>query len=270
MGVARHVLDTRHAFDGVAASYHQSNVENPLLAAMRQRTIALVQRHAPEGGRLLDLGCGPGSDAEVLGKAGYCVTGVDASPAMVAEAQQRMRHAALGDRVSLRNLGIHELDRLPPGTFDVAYSNFGPLNCVPNLQNVARSLAHRLEPGGMLIASVIGRICPWEIALYLARRDWARVRIRFERSFVAVPLEGRTVWMRYYSPAEFTAAFTTAGFRRHSLRALGLVVPPPYLQAFAGRHPALIGTLQAVEDRIGTWPGARNMGDHFLIALRKV
>jgi SAM-dependent methyltransferase len=268
MGIARHV-DTQHAFDAVAATYHQSNVENPLLAAMRERTLALVRRYAPAGGRLLDLGCGPGSDAEVLGRAGYHVTGVDASAAMIAEAGERIRHAALDGHVVLDNLGIHELDRLPPGTFDLAYSNFGPLNCVPNLQNVARSIAQRLRPGGMLIASVIGRVCPWEIALYLAQRNWARVRIRFEHSFVAVPLEGRTVWMRYYSPSEFAAAFAAAGFWRHSLRALGLVVPPPYLQAFARRHPRLVQMLQSIEDRSGAWPVLRNMGDHFLIALRR-
>jgi hypothetical protein len=63
--------------------------------------------------------------------------------------------------------------------------------------------------------------------------------------------------------------FKSAGFRRVSLRALGLFVPPPYLQAFAERHPALVRTLERVDDAIGAWPGLRNAGDHFLIVLSK-
>jgi SAM-dependent methyltransferase len=267
--VDRALLDTREAFDGVAGDYHRSNAGNPLLCAMRQRTLAALTARAKPGATLLDLGCGPGTDDEVLARAGYRVTAIDSSAAMVREAQSRIAHAGLGERVRVHHLGIHELDRLPPGTFDVACSNFGPLNCVPSLDQAARSIWQRLRPGGVLIASVIGRICPWEIALYLSRGDWPRLRIRFAREAVAVPLEGRTVWMRYYTPSEFEQPFAEAGFRRDSLRALGLFVPPPYLQEFAGRHPALIGALQALEDVAAAWPAVRTWGDHFLITLRK-
>jgi hypothetical protein len=56
---------------------------------------------------------------------------------------------------------------------------------------------------------------------------------------------------------------------RVSLRALGLFVPPPYLQAFAHRHPKLVDLLQRIEDRCGGWPLLRSWGDHFLVVLRK-
>ena len=46
-------------------------------------------------------------------------------------------------------------------------SNFGPLNCVANLPTRRAPSPERLRPGGVLVASVIGRVCPWEIALYL-------------------------------------------------------------------------------------------------------
>jgi len=84
-----------------------------------------------------------------------------------------------------------------------------------------------------------------------------------------VPLEGRTVWTRYYTPAAFAGIFAAAGFTPASLRTLGLFVPPPYLDAFASRHPHLVSALQRVEDRVGGWPGIRAWGDHFLIVLRK-
>ena len=75
--------------------------------------------------------------------------------------------------------------------------------------------------------------------------------------------------MRYYSPSSISRIFEAAGFARVELRTLGLFVPPPYMHAFADRHPAFVAVLQRIEDRIGGWPGARSCGDHFLIVLRK-
>ena len=119
---------------------------------------------------------------------------------------------------------------------------------MPDLAGAARPSPTRLRPGGVLVASVIGRVCPWEIALYLARGDWARLRVRFAAIRCRCRSNGRTVWTRYYTPAAFERTFAAAGFTRVSLRALGLFVPPPYLQAFAARHPALVDALQRLED----------------------
>lgn len=263
------LLETRHAFDTVARTYDQSNAQNPLLREIRHRTLAAVTAHVPVGSRLLDLGCGPGSDAEFLARHGYRVMAIDWSPEMAREAHARISLSRLDAGVQVRRLGIHELDRLPAQSFDAAYSDLGPLNCVPDLRDAARLTAERRRTGGMLIASVIGRVCPWEVALYASRGDWMRARVRFSRLFVPVPLNGRTVWTRYYAPGEFEATFAAAGFERVSLRAMGLLVPPPYMQAFAERHPHLISWLQALEDRVAGRPGFRAWGDHFLIVMRK-
>src|SRR5262249_11348580 len=106
-------------------------------------------------------------------------------------------------------------------------------------------------------------------ALYAARRDFARLRVRFTRGFVAVPLERRTVWTRYYTPGEFERAFVEAGFTRVSLRALGLFMPPPYVARFAAKHSSLMRILQALDDTLGALPVLRGAGDHFLIVLQK-
>lgn len=261
--------DTRDAFDAVAPMYDCSNAENRTLCDMRERLWEAVEAVVPPGSRLLDLGCGPGADVEHFAARGGEVTAIDWSPAMVQQARRRVRDAGLQDRVDIRHLGIHELDRLAPAMFDAAYSNFGPLNCVPDLRAAARLIADRLTPGGVLVASVIGRVCPWEIALYGVRGAWSRVAVRFARALTPVPLEGRRVWMRYYTPAALGRTFAEAGFVRVSLRTLGLLVPPPYLQAFADRHRTLVARLQRVEDVVGDWPGVRAWGDHFLIVLRK-
>lgn len=269
--VNRALAETQHAFDGVAAGYHRSNEENGTLRAMRARVRQTLDVAVPAGSHILDLGCGPGSDAAYLAGKGYRVTAIDWSPAMVEEARRRVAEAGVAQRVDVLNLGIHEIDRLAPAdmVFDAAIANFGPLNCVVDLPAAARLIADRLRPGGVLVASVIGRVCPWEIALYAARGDTSRAAIRFRRGLVPIPLDGRTVWTRYFSPRAFEKIFTAVGMTRVSLRALGLFVPPPYLQAFADRQPRLMAALQRVDDSVGGWPGLRNAGDHFLIVLRK-
>jgi SAM-dependent methyltransferase len=261
--------DTQHAFDGVAATYDSSNARNPGLVAMRRRALAALSAALPEGGRVLDLGCGPGTDEPDLAALGYRITAIDWSPAMVEEARRRVVSAGLSDRVEVRRLGIDEVDALEPGAFDGAWSNFGPLNCVADLPPAARAIARCLRPGGILVASVIGRVCPWEIGLYLARGEWRRARLRFSRSFVAVPLQGRRIWTRYYSPSEFERAFAEAGFARQSLRALALLAPPPYLEGWAARHPGVFQALWRVEDSVAHLPGVRAWGDHFLVVMRK-
>jgi SAM-dependent methyltransferase len=263
------LAETRRAFDGVASTYREANDGNPLIAKMRRRTIDAVASAVPPGARLLDLGCGPGPDAEHLGRLGYEVVAIDWSKEMAEEASRRIETSGLGSRVRVLNLGIHELDRLESGAFDGAYSDLGPLNCVPDLSAAARSIATRLKPKGIFAASIIGRICPWELALYGIRRDWKRLGIRFSREFVPVPFYGRRVWTRYYAPAEVEGAFRSAGFERLSLRALGLLLPPPYLEGFAARHPGILGALESLEDAVASWPGFRRMGDHFLIVMRK-
>jgi hypothetical protein len=171
--------------------------------------------------------------------------------------------------IEVHQLAIERLEELAPTVYDAAYSSFGPLNCVDSLADVAAGLAPRLRPGGLLVASVIGRFCPWEVAVYAWKRKLRRIAIRFSRDVVPVPLGTGTVWTRYYSVGEFARVFTAAGFARVRVRGLGVFVPPPYMHEAAMRHARITRFLQALEDRAGDWPLLRACGDHFLMTLRR-
>ena len=261
--------DTREAFDSVAADYDGPRGNNTAIQEMREEVWRWLDATFSPGSRLMDLGCGTGLDAARMAGIGHHVTAMDWSPQMVERTRDRAITAGLIDRVRPRHIGAHELHVLEEdGAFDGAYSNLGPLNCVPELTDVSRECARLLKPGGALVFSVIGRICPWEIAHYARQRKWARMKVRFARTVVPVGMNKRTIWTRYYGPREFYRAFEPH-FRLEHYRGLCTFVPPPYLSRVRDRHPGLHARLWRLDRRTGGWPVLRTIGDHFLIVMRK-
>ena len=261
------LLDTQRAFDSVAVDYDGPRGNNELIQRMRVQLWDTVQRELPIGSRLLDLGCGTGLDAVEFARRGYGVLATDWSPQMVERTRARAAFSGLAGQVATAHLGVQQLDRLS-GEFDGIYSNFGPLNCAPDLRAVADECARLLRPGGKLLFSVIGRLCPWELAHYAVRGRFRRAAVRWARKPMAVGMNRHTIWTRYYLPREFHRAFA-AHFTLSSRRALSLFLPPPYLVEFYRRHPRGCAWLGRVDDRLGHWPLLRDMGDHFLIVMQR-
>jgi SAM-dependent methyltransferase len=262
------LLDTQRAFDSVAADYDGPKGNNALIQRMRGTMWRSLAATFPPGARLLDLGCGTGIDAVELARRGYHVLATDWSPRMVERTRGRAAEAGLHPRVAVAHLGIHELDRLCGERFDGIYSNFGPLNCAPDLGSVARSCAALLRPGGRLVFAVIGRICPWEFVYYGLRGRLAWARVRGVRGVVPVNLNRHTVWACYYTPREFYRPFA-GEFALVRYQALSLFLPPPYLIQIYERARPLCDLLGWLDDHLGKLPLLRDMGDHFLMLLTK-
>ena len=261
--------DTRKAFDSVAADYDGPRGNNALIQDMRAEMWRGLDRTFVPGSRLLDLGCGTGLDAIRMAQRGHRVVATDWSTEMVARTATRAWQESVADRVDALAIGAHELNRLEgEGTFDGAYSNLGPLNCVPDLPDVSRGCARLLKPRGALVFTVIGRLCPWEIAHYLRRRRWSRVKVRFTRNVVPVSLNRHTVWTHYYSPREFYQAFERE-FTLVHYRGLCVFAPPPYLTQIRDRHPHGYERLWRIDRSIAGWPVLRDVGDHFLVIMEK-
>ena len=261
------LLQTRDAFDSVAADYDGPRGNNAPIQDMRTEMWCMLDATFGAGSRVLDIGCGTGLDAVRMARAGHAVTATDWSQRMIERTRQRA--AAEQVQVHALALGAHELGQLSEsGEFDGAYSNLGALNCVPDLNAVAQQCARLLRPSGMLVFAVIGRICPWEISHYALRGNWRRIGVRFAGGMVPVGMNKRVVWTHYYSPREFYRPFARL-FAWQSCRSLGLLVPPPYLGGLRERHFRWYERLRRLERRTGSWPGLRSLGDHFLLVMRK-
>ncbi len=260
---------TQDAFDSVAADYDGSRGNNELIQDMRGEMWRWLDGAFAPGSRLIDIGCGTGLDAIRMALSGHQVTATDWSARMAQRTSDRAASAQLTGRVRVLPVGAHELHRLEGrGVYDGAYSNLGPLNCVPDLREVARECARLVRADGALVFTVIGRICPWEIAHYLRRRQWARAKVRFARSSVPVGMNKHTVWTRYYGPREFYRAFE-GHFALAHYRGLCVFAPPPYLTSFRERHSGWYEWLWRMDRRVAGWPVLRALGDHFLMVMKR-
>ena len=138
--------DTISVYDEQAARYAEltdaDNWGDPQLPRFIQSI--------PQGGRVLDLGCGPGASAAAMAKAGLVVEAMDASAEMV-------RLAAAHPGVSARQAGFADLDTVD--RYDGIWANFSLLHAKRCDFPGHLSAIHRaLKPGGSFyIAMKLGQ-----------------------------------------------------------------------------------------------------------------
>lgn len=130
-----------------------------------------VEPHIPEfaqfprwsGKRVLEIGCGIGTDAVNFARHGATYTGVDLSDVSLALAQRRFE--AFGLTGSLFSHNAENLDRvLPAQSFDLVYS-FGVIHHTPRPRAVIESARRLIRLDGEL-----------RIMLY-AKRSWKAIMI---------------------------------------------------------------------------------------------
>lgn len=262
------------AFDAVAAAYDGLEARNAMMSWMRHRVQQKALSVFPPGGRVLEVGCGTGTDALFFARQGFCVFAVDPSAEMLAAARVKISAAGCASAVEFARASAgHLLASLPASLppFDGLFSNFGALNCVADLRPFAQQAARLLRPGGVMLLNLMPPVCPWEILYYLWRRNPAqalrRWRGRAKNGGIPVAVHGRLVQTYYHSAPEVRRA-CAEHFAWEDQVALGLLAPPPYL-AGAAKFQKIVRGLQRCEEWVARWPVLRQCGDHGVMILRR-
>ena len=102
------------------------------------------------GKRLLDVGCGEGTNSVLLATLGANVTGIDISPKSIEIAQKRaaINRVAASCRFLCSPLETADLDA---NSFDIVWGDAILHHLIPELPLVLRKLAHWSKPGALMV-----------------------------------------------------------------------------------------------------------------------
>jgi ubiquinone/menaquinone biosynthesis C-methylase UbiE len=262
-------------FDSIAEDYDTQFSQHPLGKRLRAITWKYLEEAFSPGDHVLELGCGSGEDALWLAKRGVRVTATDASLGMLTVANRKATIQGLADRITFAQLDLNEINYdlklLPTGTdakFDGAFSNFGALNCVADMQPVANVLTQWIRPGGQVILVLMSPVCPWEIFWYLAHRQPRMAFRRWRGGEFAKLGEDARVQIWYPSQRRLHTSFAPE-FQPKKSAGVGVFLPPTEFGHMLEKYPRLFRFLNRLERRFGKFPLFAWMNDHYLSVLER-
>lgn len=138
---------------GVFSEFYDALTANVSYDTVSQVLSSLLTRYGKSRGLLLDLACGTGSVSVRLAEKGYEVIGVDLSPEMLSEAQNKAFTA--GQNILFLCQDMTALDLY--GTVDAAVCTLDGLCHLPNEESVQaalRKVSLFMNPGGVFLFDV--------------------------------------------------------------------------------------------------------------------
>jgi cyclopropane fatty-acyl-phospholipid synthase-like methyltransferase len=258
-------------FDAVALHYDESFTSSRIGTAQRSSVWHELEKSFRSGDRTLEIGCGTGVDACFLAARGIQVVACDSSPQMIAVAARRIRENGLQNSVWPLVLRAEDISSLPASElFDGAFSNFGVLNCIDDLTAFARDLSSRLKAGATALLCCMGHCCLWEILWYGAHRNREKAFRRLHHNGVTAKIaDGAFLRVKYPTVHQIARAFAPE-FRLISVKGIGVVVPPSYVEPWAQRHPSFMRFAERADLIVGRCPGFRLLADHVLVRFERV
>ena len=152
---------------------------------------SVVELLCPQAGeRILDLGCGTGHLTAKLAEAGVDVTGMDASPSMIAQARQNFP--------SLKFVLADARDFRYDEPFDAVFSN-AALHWVHEAESVIRCVAAVLRQGGRFVLEMGGK------------GNIGRIRTAIEETLTPAGHEWKCPWY-FPTVAEYSTILEKHGF----------------------------------------------------------
>lgn len=151
----------------------------------------ILPRHPVAGWRALDLACGTGTLAIILADAGWSVTGVDRSSAMIAIARSRAQSVDAAVRPQFieadmrwlwrETMHARHTEALRRGSFDMVTCTYDSLNYMLTEEDLAAcfsTAAEALASEGLFVADMNTR--------HFLEYDWGEVEIIEQPGFIQV------------------------------------------------------------------------------------
>ena len=190
-----------------ASDYDSRYWSNPVLQQIRQAFREEVKEYDAQS--MLEVGYGTGLDLVHFGKThpNRKIYGIDISEEMLKISKDKVLKSGCAN-IEIRNGSVEEINELFPNQkFDIIYIFFGALNTVENINKAAACLKNSLNPGGIIVVSVVNK---W----YVMGMLLDSVRFRFKKALSRL----KPFWHGYstsnylpshcYTPKQIKKAFS--------------------------------------------------------------
>jgi ubiquinone/menaquinone biosynthesis C-methylase UbiE len=266
MRVSENTYAINRAFTKQSDGYDSYDASNAILIWMRRQVRNHVLAHLKKDARILELNAGTGLDAVFFAEQGHRVYATDLSDGMVRQIQKKITDLKLEDALVVKQCSYTELNFISDKGFDYVFSNFGGLNCIPDLTRVIRHLPPLLKPGAIITFVLMPPVCPWEISKIL-KGKWKEAFRRFNKKGAPSHLEGEYFPTFYFTPAQAVKAFGP-DFKKINLQGLATFSPPPYAENFTKKYSSTYKLLTWLDEKTSRLPLCRSYADHFILTMQ--
>ena len=267
-----HINETNaaEAFSWQSAVFDDQYSGDAIIRYKRDRVRNHVLQYIPENSHILELNSGTGEDAIFFAGKGHYVHATDVSQGMQEQLMWKVKGLNLNSCITNERCSYTALDELRnKGPYDLIFSNFAGLNCTDELDKVLKSLPGLLKANGVVTLVILPKFCLWETLLLFKGKFKTAFRRFFSANGRTAHVEGHYFKCWYYNPLYITKRLADQ-FDVLSIEGLCTIVPPSYMEGFAEKHPSTFTLLKKWEDRLKSrWPW-KNIGDYYIISLRKI
>ena len=259
-------------FDHIASPYDSLFTRSAIGQLQRKGVWKYIETILPElkGFEMLELNCGSGEDAVLFGEGGFNIVATDITEEMVKLTQKKAEQFSMQNKISSHYLDLDTFNEtLFDKKFDLIFSNFGGINCInpESLQTLIAKLPTLLNPGGRFIGVVMPRFCAWETIFFTLRCQFRKAFRRLSSKQQFSDLHGPNIKMWYYGPSQLKD-WSKKHFRVVSMRPIGVVLPPAYLERFFTVIKRWLLRLIKIEKKLNGSSLFSGMADNFLIDLQ--
>lgn len=240
---------------------------NPIVAYMRERIRAEVLKKVQSGDHLMELNAGTATDAIFFARKGIKVDASDISEGMVIKSNEKIKRHQLEEWITFNQMSFEDLDS-KHGTFDHVYSNFGGLNCTPNIGKVLQSILTKLKPGKTATLVIMPPFTIWERLHFFVGKWEVAFRRKFKGRSSKASIEGQPFQCWYYDPYDLVK-MVKPQVSEYSITGLCIFVPPSFLQWFPRRLPLIYKFLIVLDSLIFKINPFNRVGDYFILTLTK-
>lgn len=249
-----------------AEVYDEYCEHHPVIRWARHMIRSEVVTNLKSGASILELNAGTGSDAAYFARQGYRIHATDIASGMVSAIQNKIKTLDAGSHFTVQKISFTELEQTIGAPYDLVFSNFGGLNCIPDVHAVTKFLPQLLKPGGYVVWVVMPPVCPWDMVHALRGKFKIAFR-RFNPNGVLANIENAKVMTWYHSPKKIAEAFGS-DFRLVRRRSISLFCPPSYMDRFPHRFPILTDILLKLDGTLGSLFPFNYWGDFVMYTLR--